>query len=197
MLHMLCAIFLAGSLNTSALPGSNAGKVTVTGSVATQDGEPLAQARAELLPILNGFEAGQLILAGHLEPPAVATATTDAEGRFELGVPRNGVWKVVVTAAEYIPMQLPYVALVASRELAPVALAPDRGARVRVIDATHQPRAHAWVWAESANPGPGTGRESGGLTSVPVSRTPRGGSFYREPTVSSSKSTYSTATAFR
>ncbi len=139
---------LAGLLTALPLQG----EITVTGSVLARGGAPVAGARADLLPALNGFEAGRLILGGRLEPPLAATAASGADGRFELTAPRSGVWRLVVSAPGFVSMQLPYVALVETRELASVTLPAAHQVRARVLDHGGRPVPGVWVWAEAADP---------------------------------------------
>ena len=127
-------------------------EIAVTGSVTATGGAPLAGASVELLPVVSGFESGRLILAGRLEPPAAATARTDDAGRYRLAAPRSGVWKLVVKAAGFVPVQLLHIAVVEPLVIAPAVLTADRGTRVRVTDGAGRPRAGLWVWADATLP---------------------------------------------
>lgn len=150
MLPMLPTFLLGSLLAVTPLLG----EIAVTARVTTPSGAPLAEAHVELLPAVSSFEAGRLILADRLEPPAVVHATTDAAGRFEVAAPQSGLWKVVVTAPGFVPMQRLYTVVVEPLELAPVTLPADHGTRVRVVDSTGRPLAGLWIWAEPADPRP-------------------------------------------
>lgn len=148
MHRLLCALILG----TFCAVAPTSGEIVVTGLVTSEAGSPLAAARAELLPIPRSFEAGRRILAGSGEPAPADSVATDAAGRFALTAPRSGVWKVVVTANGFVPMQIAYFPLVEPRELAPVVLRTDLQARIRVVDGRGRPLADARVWADSADP---------------------------------------------
>ncbi len=147
---VLSSLFVAAPLS-GEITAPLRGEIRVTGQVRTTGGTPLADARVELLPAMSGFESGLLILDGRLEPAPAASARADAEGHFELAAPESGVFKVVVGAPGYVPVQLVHTAVVEPLVLAPATLTADRGTRVRVIDGDGRPQAGLWVWAEAAN----------------------------------------------
>lgn len=143
---LISLFFLATSLQATINTD-----VTVAGNVITTAGAPIAGARVEALPVLNGYESGRLILDGHLEPVAATATETNAQGDFRLAVPRSGMWRILVWAEGFVPMQLSHIAVVEPRRLAPVRLAVDHGARMRVVDNAGQPRVGVWVWADNPN----------------------------------------------
>ena len=126
--------------------------IQVRGTVTTVDGSALSQVRVELLPVLSGFESGRLILAGQLEPEAVAEAYSRADGRFRLNVPQAGMWKLVVKAEGFVAMQFPPVVLLTSRELGRVVLQRAHPFSMRVLDPAGKPLSGAWVWVAGSPP---------------------------------------------
>lgn len=125
-------------------------EVAVTGTVTVAGGAGLGGVRIEILPVLQDYRSGQLILEGRLEEEPAATALTDDTGRFDLRAPAEGLWRIRARAPGYVPMHFPTLALVAATELPPVELRRDRGFRMRVSDASGKPAAGVWVWAETA-----------------------------------------------
>ena len=90
---------------TTALLAAAPGRpeILVKGRVALADGEPLAAAAVELLPVRSGYERGVDELAGRLVPEPVLAAATGDDGLFELRVPEAGFWGVRVSAEGYVP----------------------------------------------------------------------------------------------
>ncbi|HEX5715403.1 MAG TPA: carboxypeptidase-like regulatory domain-containing protein [Thermoanaerobaculia bacterium] len=125
-----------------------AAAIDLTGTVLAPDYRPVAGARVELLPILPA------------DP--VATAVTDAAGRFSLPAPSSGLWKVVVRSAA--PIQSPPLPVVEPLELPPAQAGawapfqpespPPAGPLVlsgQVVDEKgRKPVPGALVWASAA-----------------------------------------------
>lgn len=121
----------------------------VQGTVRDAAGAALAKARVELTPMLPNHTWNRLLLDGVTAVPAVATAATNAAGRFALTVPSPGIWRVEVKAEGFVPMRLFPLPVVAPVELPPVSLVKDAGARIQVIDGSGAAVAGAWVAADS------------------------------------------------
>lgn len=121
----------------------------VTGSVTGPDGKPFAAATVELMPFLPGFSLGRLRLDGGEVQPAVAVST-DQHGRFALTAPKEGMYRVRVSAPGRVPMQSGLLPLAEEMELPPVALPEDAGLSLQLKDSQGRPAAGVWVFAEPA-----------------------------------------------
>lgn len=121
----------------------------VTGSVVGPDGKPFAAATVELMPFLPGFSLGRLRLDGGEVQPAAAAAT-DQHGRFALTAPKEGMYRVRVSAPGRMPMQSGLLPLAEETELPPVALPEDAGLSLQLKDSQGRPAAGVWVFAEPA-----------------------------------------------
>ncbi len=134
---------------TIASPGI-ADPLVLTGSVSDINAA-LACAKVELSSFVNGFQSGLRVLDGRAGPAAVKSAPTDDQGRYVLEVPEPGMWRIVVKAPGFVPMELSPLLVVESRELPPAQLADDKGARVEVRSAAGVPQSGIWVWMSAAN----------------------------------------------
>ncbi len=141
-----CRFIFAALVLSAAVPLS--GQPIVSGTVLDATKHPIADARVELLPVPSNFVAGRLRLEGR-NPEPVAAGRSDAAGRFLLQAPSVGVFKVAVHSGGRVPMQ-ESVPLFEDKELPPVVLSPDAGARLRVVDPSGRPLAGAWVFATSS-----------------------------------------------
>lgn len=133
--------FLLGALRLQADP-------IVLGQVQDRLGRALPGAQVELVPIPGGYEQGLLRLAGR-GPVPIATAVTDALGRFRLAASAPGVFSVRLTAAGRVPLAFEPLPLVEEIELPPALLPDDTGSPLVVRDTTGRPAAGLWVFAES------------------------------------------------
>lgn len=139
-----CRFVLALLLLSAAVPLS--AQPTVSGTVLDLMNRPIADARIELLPVPSNYESGRLRLADR-NPEPLARTRSDATGRFVLRAPGAGVFKVLVRAEGWVPMQHTPVPLVEDEELPPVVLSPDAGARLRVTSPSGSPLAGLWLFA--------------------------------------------------
>ncbi|HSS49243.1 MAG TPA: carboxypeptidase-like regulatory domain-containing protein, partial [Thermoanaerobaculia bacterium] len=128
--------FLLGLALLIAVPCGRAAaaEIPIEGQVLGIDGTRLSGVRVELRPALPRYEAGRLELAGSDEPAPVAQDVTSVLGDFRVIAPRAGLWRVVVRADGYVPMELPVFSALGERSLPEVRLRPDRGLRVRVVE---------------------------------------------------------------
>ena len=142
----------------------------VSGRVLGPGGVPVDGARAELIP-----DVGE---GGLREPPApaaaVAAADVGRDGRFTLDAPGPGLWRVVVRAPGYVPVEARLHPLLGEARLPPAILPLDAGQRVAVADREGRPVVGALVEmvevAEAAAP-PGSRRS----VWAPVERAARSG----------------------
>jgi len=100
---------------------------------------------ATLLP--SNFDRLARLLRGQGDAPAVS-ATVSPTGRFELSLPRPGVYRILVRAPGAVPMLYAPLPLVADRELPPVALPAADVSRVEVVGSEGRPVPGALVIAE-------------------------------------------------
>jgi protocatechuate 3,4-dioxygenase beta subunit len=136
-------LFFASALCLTAQP-------SVLGTVFDPAGQPVAGAQIDLMPVLSGYEAGRLRLAGQRDPSPVAAGKSDANGRYLVRATAVGVFKVVIRGEGRLPMQCSPLSLVEDRELPPVALARAEEIRTVVRDTSGQPLVDAWVFAASS-----------------------------------------------
>lgn len=87
-------------------------------------GEPFAGAEARLLPVLSLYERGQRLLLGQGEPEPVAMARSNSAGRFRMQAPHAGVFRVVVSAEGFLPLEYGDRLFVESTSLLHADLAP-------------------------------------------------------------------------
>jgi hypothetical protein len=111
----------------------------VRGTVRGPDGQPLAGAQVDLLPLRGNFETSRGLLAGAGGPEPAASVRSDSAGRFAVPAPRTAVWKVTVKAEGFVPMQYSPLPVANAVELPPLTLTRDVGATVEVRDAKGKP----------------------------------------------------------
>jgi uncharacterized GH25 family protein len=80
--------------------------------------------------------------------PPVATAMSDASGRFRLEVPESGMWTVFVRAQGYVPLETELAPLVEPVDLPPARLEAAPQVEIRVAREDGRPLARAQVRAE-------------------------------------------------
>ena len=138
--RLLCSAVLTflGCLPLSSI------EIPIGGRVRDSGGVGLAGARVELRPILSSYEQGLRDLEGRAIEPA-ARAVTDADGRFEVLAPGEGMWEVGVFAEGYVPQRLRLTPLTGPETLFPVRLRRDAGPRVRIQGPDGRPLAGARV----------------------------------------------------
>jgi len=89
-------------------------------------------------------------VAGDDHPAPVAAGGLEG-GRYCLGAPSAGLWKVVVRAPGFVPMVRFPLAVTAPLELSPVRLSRDEGVRVALGMGGEGPGREVWVVAGSAD----------------------------------------------
>jgi len=133
----------------AALGAAGAAPIAVGGWVETAAGAPLEGARVDLVPMISNF--GWQSRVGEGRPPTpepVATATSDGLGRYELAAPRPGLYRVLISAKDRVPMRYFPLALANAAELPPVGLLEDSGTELEVKGAG---AAGIWVMAVSSD----------------------------------------------
>jgi protocatechuate 3,4-dioxygenase beta subunit len=140
---------------------AGAAQIAVSGVVLDWQDRPIAGATLEILRLPGAFQEARA-LPRNDEPDPVATAVSDARGRFRGSVPKAGMWRLRVHARGFLSEQLDDLPLVESTELKEVHLTPATPLRVRVIDPEGRPVAGARLRAVSPMEDglrPGTGYE--------------------------------------
>src|SRR5258706_5553222 len=131
---------------------AHAAEIAIEGVVHGAEGMGTLGARVELRPVVSRYEAGLGELEGRGEPALVAQATVDRNGRFRLNAPQTGLWRLVVVADGYVPMEISPLPVLEETTLPPVTVRSDSGLRVRVVDADGNPVAGAQVLAQTGRP---------------------------------------------
>lgn len=141
----LLLLLAAALLPVAVAPGAaaQASAATLRGEVVDAQGEPLADARAELLPLADPYREGRTELAGDGSPEPAARGRTGADGELEIDLPGHGFHRLEISARGRVPRHLTVGPVAADRTLPPVALPPDVGLEVRVLDAGGAPVAGA------------------------------------------------------
>lgn len=141
---LLAALGLAAAPAPSPLP--------VSGAVTRGDGTPVAGARVEIAPLQSSYEWGTMVLGGRSHPEPVASAESDAAGRFTLPAPGPGLWTVVVRAPGFLPLQQSPLPLAEPVELPPAVLLEGNAVRVQAVNPDGTPAAGVWIYAASESP---------------------------------------------
>ncbi len=131
---------LATSLLALCIAAPTTADIAIRGKV-TADGEALAKARAQLLPVVSRYESGRLGLAGRADPEPLAETESDVRGLFELAAPEAGMWKVRLEAPGRAPQELVLAPLLEEADLPTAALEPAVELTVRLADRQGQPTA--------------------------------------------------------
>lgn len=126
---------------------AGAAQIAVSGVVLDWQDRPIAGATLEIRRLPGAFQEARALLRND-EPDPVATAVSDARGRFRGSVPEAGMWRLRVHARGFFSQQLD-LPLVESAELQEVHLGPATPLRVRVIDPEGWPVAGARLRAVS------------------------------------------------
>ncbi len=109
------------------------------GGKVVGNGRPVRGAEAQLLPLASEYELGRLHLGMRTDPEPVATARTDARGRFHLAAPGPGMWTVRVEAQGYSPRELLLQPLMDATELPVVEMRSASTLRVQIKDSADRP----------------------------------------------------------
>lgn len=143
---------LVASLFTLGLSSAVlAAPLPIRGTVRKAGGAPLAGARVELSPVLANHAWNGLLLRGELRPPVAAAAETDAEGRFSLAAPAEGIWRVEARATGFVPMRWFPMPVTGEVELPPVELVEDAGLQAEIVEPSGAAASGAIVVAETAS----------------------------------------------
>lgn len=118
--------------------------VSITGQAVGEGGRGIAGVKVEAVS-----------LASSADSPPVATAMSDASGRFRLEVPEPGMGKVLARAEGYVPLEIEIAPLVEPADLPPARLKAASQVEIRVAGEEGEPLAGARVWAEPKDQ-PGT-----------------------------------------
>ena len=113
-------LFLAAAVPAGAVP------LAISGRLVGAGGHGISRAVVELVPLAGA--AGS--------PPPVATAASDASGRFRLEAPEPGMWKVLARAEGYVPLEMELAPLVEPRDLPPANLSRRLYARHSALQAS-------------------------------------------------------------
>jgi len=137
------AAVLAAVLPVPVLTAAPA-EIPISGRVLGPGGGPLAEAEVLLLPTLDPVAMAKLADTGALPKPA-SKAVTDAQGRFALGAPAPGLFKVRVQASGYVPAELALEPLIEPIDLPDAEMAVDAGLTVKVVGSDGKPLTGARV----------------------------------------------------
>ncbi len=119
--------------------------LAVSGRVLDDQGAALAGAEVSLAPVPDPIERARLELAGRAAPEPVARARSGVDGSYRLEAPKAGLYQILVSARERVPMRLSPLAVVDEIDVEPVRLARDAGGSVQVVDPAGAPVAGARV----------------------------------------------------
>jgi uncharacterized GH25 family protein len=121
----------------AAIPAM-AAPISITGQLLGEGGHGVAGVKVEVVPLASSADS----------PPPLATAASDAAGRFRLEVPEPGMWKVVARAQGYVPLEAELAPLVEPADLPPAKLKAAPQVEVRVVGEDGSPLVGARVRAE-------------------------------------------------
>lgn len=139
-------VLALGVCLAALFPPPPASAFEIFGQVTDVEGKPFPRARVELAETRLGYEQGLRWVAGERLPEPVAATVTDAHGAYRIEAPGPGLWRLVVSAPGYIPMERGPEAFVVDEQVAPVALVADAGVSVTVTDRDGSPLPGARVW---------------------------------------------------
>jgi hypothetical protein len=135
------------SIGSAAL----ASEIPIGGRITTSGGRVLAEVEVLLLPLPDSLsELGGVLDRKPIEP--VARALSDKKGRFELAAPHAGLWRVLIDAPGFVPLQSDLGPLIEPLELPDAELSADEGITVRIVDKQDQPIPEALVLARTDRP---------------------------------------------
>ena len=93
-------------LSGAAIPAM-AVPISITGQFVAKGGHGVARVKVELVPLAASSDSA----------PPLATAASDASGRFRLEAPEPGMWKVLAHAEGYVPLETELAPLVEPADL--------------------------------------------------------------------------------
>lgn len=134
----LLFLLLGAAIPVTAVP------VSITGQLVGGGGHGAVRVKVELVPLAGSSDSAQ----------PLATAASDASGRFRLAAPEPGMWKVLAHAEGYVPLETELAPLVEPADLSPAKLKAASQVEVRVGGEDGSPLAGARVQVEpKAQPG--------------------------------------------
>jgi protocatechuate 3,4-dioxygenase beta subunit len=148
-------ILVLGALLAVAGARLARGAVLVSGRAVTANGAPIASALVYLEPIVPHYEAAAAELTGAEAPKPAAEAASDTDGVFRLTTPSAGMFRVVVVASGFVPVEQQLAPLLEDTELPDATLTADAGLEVVVLAASGKPLAGARVRALAQDAPPG------------------------------------------
>ncbi|HEX6903303.1 MAG TPA: carboxypeptidase-like regulatory domain-containing protein [Thermoanaerobaculia bacterium] len=127
---------------------AHAAEITLGGEVLDQRERPIEGASFEIERPSSPYEEARTQLEEKKRDP-VATALSDARGRFRVAVPKPGMWRVVIRASGFAPQKFDFVPILRSDELLRIMLGPASTARIKVVDDNGRPIAGARLQSAS------------------------------------------------
>jgi len=122
---------------------AHAAEITLGGEVLDQRERPIEGASIEIERPSSPYEEARAQLEEKTRDP-VATALSDARGRFRVAVPKPGIWRVVIRASGFFPQKFDFVPVLRSDELLRILLGPaSKAARIKVVNDKGRPIAGA------------------------------------------------------
>lgn len=160
--NLFILFFLGAAIPAMAVP------ISITGQLAGGEGHGVSGVKVELMPLAGSSDSAQ----------PLATATSDASGRFRLEAPEPGMWKVIAHAEGYVPLETELAPLVEPTDLPPTKLKAASQAEIRVVREDGSPLPGARVRAEpKAQPGTRSGWRPAARSAVTdakgIARLPR------------------------
>ncbi len=136
-----------------AFAASPAQTIPLRGRVLPLSGAsaPPSSVVVEVRPALENFAAQRAALHG-VEPAAVATARTAADGSFVLSVRAPGCYRISVRARGFRTLEIPLLPLVEPTDLPPVVPVAVRPLSVSVLNPAGQPVGVAVIRATAIDP---------------------------------------------
>lgn len=122
---------------------AHAAEITLGGEVLDYRERPIEGASIEIERPSSPYEEARAQLEEKTRDP-VATALSDARGRFRVAVPKPGMWRVVIRASGLAPQKLDFVPVLRSDELLRIMLWPaSKTLRIKVVNDNGRPIAGA------------------------------------------------------
>lgn len=112
-------------------PAVAAADVHVGGRVLAPGGAPLAEVEVSLVPLHDPLLALEADLELRSAEPVARTLSGD-DGRFALGAPHAGLWRIVIRAKGFVPLETMLLPLIEPLELPDAELTADAGFHVKV-----------------------------------------------------------------
>jgi len=123
---------------------AHAAEITLGGEVLDYRERPIEGASIEIERLSSPYAEVRAQLEEKARDP-VATALSDARGRFRVSVPKPGMWRVVIRASGFAPQKLDFVPVLRSDESLRIRLGPaiTATARIKVVNDNGRPIAGA------------------------------------------------------